>query len=156
MHPSYLVGTSPDDQNKVSDYQKNSLSTTGTVYVLGGASAVSDDMVSQVTAEGFAYITRLSGSDRYETSLKIASALDVKQGSPIVLVDGENYPDALSISSVAADMQYPIFLVNGDSYVSSIIKSKNRVDVDKQHLLCFLSLPSRYNAKFFRLFPLCE
>jgi putative cell wall-binding protein len=133
--PILLVGTSQDDQNKVLDYLKNSLSTTGTVYVLGGWYAVGDDMVSQVTAEGFANITRLGGSDRYETSLKIASDLDVKQGTPIVLVDGENYPDALSISSVAADMQYPILLVNGDALSDELSQEITSINPTKVYII---------------------
>jgi len=110
-----LVGSSLDDQNKVLSYLKNNMLTTGTVYILGGIVAVSADMASKVVAEGFTNITRLGGIDRYETASIIADALDVKTGTPVVIVYGENYPDALSISGVAADMQYPIFLVNGNS-----------------------------------------
>ena len=121
--PILLIGNTEDDQNKVISYMKDHLNPNGTVYILGGNVAVSDAVKAKVTASGFSHITRLGGVDRYETALKIADALDVKTGTPIVLVYGENYPDALSISSVAAAMQYPIFLVQTDG-INDVVKKK--------------------------------
>jgi len=133
--PILLVGSSSDDQNKVLDYLKNNLTTSGAIYVLGGSSAVGYDMVSQINAEGFTNITRLGGTDRYETASKIADALKVKAGTPVVLAYGENYPDALSISSVAADMQYPIFLVNGDSLTSEVAQQIISINPTKVYII---------------------
>lgn len=41
----------------------------------------------------------------------------------MVLVSGENYPDALSVSSIAAQKGYPILLVQKDG-ISSAVKQK--------------------------------
>ena len=133
--PILLVGEYSDDQNKVLDYLKNNLTTSGAIYVLGGSSAVGDVMVSQINTEGFTNITRLSGTDRYKTASKIAEVLNVKTGTPIILVSGENYPDALSISSVAADMQYPIFLVNGDSLTSEVVQQITSINPTKVYII---------------------
>lgn len=112
--PILLVGSSEADQEKVLDYMKSNLDPTGTVYILGGTAVVSADMEAKVKADGLSQITRLNGTDRYETSVKIADQLKVKSGTPIVLAYGGNYPDALSISSIVAEMQYPILLVQKD------------------------------------------
>jgi putative cell wall-binding protein len=80
-------------------------------------------MESKITASGFTKITRLGGTDRYETSVKIADQLKVTIGTPIVLAYGENYPDALSVSSIAAEMQYPILLVQKDG-LSDAVKNE--------------------------------
>ena len=133
--PILLVGDSAEDQAKVLDYLKNNLYAAGTVYILGGTGAVSADMESKVSAEGFASITRLGGLDRYETASKISEALDVKKGTPVVLVYGENYPDALSISGAAADMQYPIFLVNGDSLTDAVAQKITAINPTKVYII---------------------
>lgn len=46
--------------------------------------------------------------------------LNVKTGTPVVLVSGENYPDALAISSIAAQNQFPILLVQNDG-ISEVV-----------------------------------
>ncbi|AFM42304.1 cell wall-binding protein [Desulfosporosinus acidiphilus SJ4] len=121
--PILLVGSSDADQEKVLDYMKSNLDPAGTVYIIGGTAVVSSAMEGKVTASGFADITRLGGNDRYDTCVKIADQLQVKNGTPIVLAYGENYPDALSISSIAAEMQYPILLVQKDG-LSDAVKNE--------------------------------
>ena len=121
--PILLVGSSDVDQEKVLNYMKSNLDPAGTVYILGGTAVVSSAMEGKVTASGFTKITRLGGADRYDTSVKIADQLKVKAGTPIVLAYGENYPDALSISSIAAEMQYPILLVQKDG-LSDAVKNE--------------------------------
>ena len=121
--PILLVGSSDEDQEKILAYMKSNLDFAGTVYILGGTVAVSSEMEAKVTGSGFKNITRLGGYDRYETAIKIAEYLDVPQGRPVVLVYGENYPDALSISSSAAAIQSPIFLVQKDG-ISDAVKQE--------------------------------
>ncbi|KLU65792.1 N-acetylmuramoyl-L-alanine amidase LytC precursor [Desulfosporosinus acididurans] len=121
--PILLVGSSEADQEKVLDYLKANLAPTENVYILGGTAVVSADMEDQIKAEGFSQITRLGGTDLYDTCSKIADQLQVKSGTPIVLAYGGNYPDALSISSIAAENQYPILLVQKDG-ISDVIKSE--------------------------------
>lgn len=73
-----------------------------TVYVVGGESSVPAKAVSQLEAMG-AVVERLSGSDRYDTSLEVARNLNsdgvVKD---LFIVGGEGAADAMSASPVAA------------------------------------------------------
>ncbi|MBV7274500.1 cell wall-binding repeat-containing protein [Clostridium sp. PL3] len=110
--PILLGGSDEADQDKILAYLKDNMDSTGTVYVLGGTGVVSKDMEVKINGIGFQNITRLGGADRFETTAKIADTLGAAEGTPIVIVSGENYPDALSISSIAAMKQYPIFMVN--------------------------------------------
>jgi putative cell wall-binding protein len=118
--PILLVGDSQADQDKVMNYLKNNADTAGNVYVLGGTGVVSDTVVQQVNVAGFNNIVRLGGVDRYETDAKIADYLNVAEGTPVVIVSGENYPDALSVSSESAVNQYPILLVGKDNLADSV------------------------------------
>jgi putative cell wall-binding protein len=118
--PILLVGRSEADQEKILAYLRESMNATGTVYISGGTTVVSSDMEAKVKASGFENIIRLGGYDRYETALKVAEYLGEKQGAPIVLAYGENYPDALSVSSAAAVMQSPILLVQKDGMSNAV------------------------------------
>lgn len=121
--PILLVGSTETDQEKVLDYLKRNLDSAGTVYILGGTAVVSNSMEAKITAIGCKNITRIGGTDRYGTSAKIADSLEVETGTPLVLVSGENYPDALSISSAAGIMQSPILLIQKDR-ISKEVKAK--------------------------------
>lgn len=118
--PILLVGSTDIDQQKVLAYLNANMDSAGTVYILGGSGAVSKEMEAKVSAGGFQNINRIGGVDKYETAVNIANTLELKLGTPIVLVSGDNYPDALSISSIAAVNQYPIFLVKKDGIPDSV------------------------------------
>ncbi len=133
--PILLVGSSEADQAKVLNYLKSNLDPAGTVYILGGTAAVSSAMENKVAASGFNHITRIGGADRYETSVKIADQLAVKTGTPVVLVTGENYPDGLSVSSVAAQMQLPILLVQKDGISSAVAQEIAAIKPAKVYII---------------------
>ncbi|HZK85638.1 MAG TPA: cell wall-binding repeat-containing protein, partial [Desulfosporosinus sp.] len=121
--PILLVGSTETDQKKVLDYLETNLDSAGTVYILGGTAVVSSAMEANVTAIGCKSIIRLGGVDRYETAMKIADHLELTTGTSLVLVNGESYPDALSISSMAGIMQSPILLIQKDG-ISEEVKEK--------------------------------
>lgn len=59
-------------------------------------------------------IKRIGGETRYETARDIAKELKPLSQKICFVATGENYPDALASSSVAAFKQIPIMLVRGD------------------------------------------
>ena len=118
--PILLVGNTQADLDKILAYLKDNLDPNGTVFVLGGTAAVSDNVVEQVQAAGFKNFVRLGGFDRYETDVKIVDYLQVKEGTPVVIAYGENYPDALAVSSAAAINQYPILLAGKHGLADSV------------------------------------
>ncbi|AET66132.1 cell wall-binding protein [Desulfosporosinus orientis DSM 765] len=133
--PILLVGSSEADQEKVLNFMTTKLDPAGTVYILGGTAAVSSAMENKVKASGFQTVTRLSGESQYDTSAKIASQLKVKTGTPIVLVSGESYSDALSISSVAAQMQLPILLVQKDGVSDTVLQEIATIKPSKVYVI---------------------
>jgi putative cell wall-binding protein len=84
----------------------------GTVYVLGGTSAVPAAVASQLTSLGYG-VVRYSGADRYATAVAVAKAL----GSPttVLLATGTNFPDALAAGPAAAHVHGAILLTNGST-----------------------------------------
>ena len=82
-----------------------------TIFIAGGTGAVSQKVEDTLKAKGIA-VTRLSGKDRYETSVAIAKQLDVNQNTTVFLATGANFPDALSVAPIAAAKQMPIILTD--------------------------------------------
>ena len=82
----------------------------GTVYLLGGTSAISDAVAAAVTALGDVP-TRIAGTDRYGTAVAIAGAM----GNPSIVFEasGTNFPDALSAVPAAVANHGAILLTDG-------------------------------------------
>jgi putative cell wall-binding protein len=94
----------------------------GKVTILGGPGVISDNVVKELKALDVT-VTRISGKDRYDTAVAIAKKLPHNDAA--VVVSGKNYPDALSIASIAAQYGYPILLSDKDSIpASSLTQAK--------------------------------
>lgn len=108
--PILLCGATTSDSQSALSFIKSNISTSKTIYVLGGNGGIKDDVVDTLKSQGYSNITRLGGSDRYDTNAKIVDNFNAVKGTPVVIANGENFPDALSISSIAAAKGYPILL----------------------------------------------
>lgn len=113
--PILLINSDLDSNSEQLNYIKNNIDKNGNVYILGGTGSVSDEFVNYVKDLGYNNITRLGGDNRFSTNKEIVDSMDVKTGTPIVIANGYGFADALSISSVAADNGYPIFMTKADS-----------------------------------------
>lgn len=74
-------------------------SSGSTVFVLGGTGALSPRVESDLTSAGFA-VTRVAGSNRYETAVAVADQLD--NPGAVILATGTDFPDALAAGPAAA------------------------------------------------------
>jgi putative cell wall-binding protein len=106
-----LLITTPDALDPAVNTEiKRVLPPLGTVYVLGGTTAVSSSVDSTLTSDGF-MVSRVAGLDRFETAVKIADQL--KDPSTVFEVTGFNFADALSAGPIAAASGGVILLTNG-------------------------------------------
>ncbi len=100
------------EKNKLNSETKKEISRLmpENVYVIGGESVVSDSVINELKDMDI-NVERISGNDRYETSLEIAKKLG--RVSEIAVVNGvKGIPDAVSIAPVAADKNMPIVLAS--------------------------------------------
>ncbi|MDW8800320.1 cell wall-binding repeat-containing protein [Clostridium sp. A1-XYC3] len=102
------------------------------VFIIGGTASVSKNIENKLAAKGIS-ITRLSGNDRYETSLAVADYIG--SAGEIFVVSGANFPDALSIASYAADSQIPILLTEGSKLSEGIEEFISVYGVNKTYLI---------------------
>lgn len=87
------------------------------VIITGGTGAVSSSIENTLKSKSMD-VERLGGQDRYETSVEIARK--VGSSSKAVLATGDNFPDSLSISPVAAKLGMPILLTSKSYLPSSV------------------------------------
>jgi putative cell wall-binding protein len=76
--------------------------------IIGGTGVISLEVEKQLTSAGVTS-TRIGAKDRYETSLLVARKLNAP--TDVVITSGENFPDALSISGIAAQLNMPVILI---------------------------------------------
>ena len=94
------------------------------VYILGGKSVVSEDIEKQLAASGL-NVVRIAGEDRYGTSAEVAKSMQQMSGKPSLtafFVSANDYPDAISVSSIAAVKDSPIFYVDKTGKLDDKIK----------------------------------
>ena len=82
------------------------LKATNAILV-GGTNVIGVGVENQLKSLGITF-TRIGGSDRYDTSKKVAETIGVDNG--IIVATGLNYPDALSIAPIAGIKSMPILL----------------------------------------------
>ncbi len=82
----------------------------GTVVILGGTAAVSEEVANGLTDAGYT-VVRYGGANRFQTAVAIAQAL----GSPttVLAADGGTYQDALVAGTAAPTVDGAVLLTDG-------------------------------------------
>lgn len=90
---------------------KTGITSKKTVYIAGGENSVSKEVANELKDMGLK-VERLSGDDRYATSLEIADEIGLNHNK-VFVVGGTGLADAMSIASVASNKEMPIVVVDG-------------------------------------------
>ena len=95
------------------------------VVVLGGSAAVSEAVYTELGASD-----RLSGKDRYETAVDVASSYETD--IPVVYIaSGVDYPDALSSSALAGSEDVPVLITRPDRLPNAIVAELDRLSPER-------------------------
>lgn len=98
------------------------------VTIIGGTSAVSNKVETTLEKDLSISVTRIAGADRYETAANIAAELGNTGSDTAYVTYGGNYPDALSVASIAAMEGSPILLTRSNDIpeeTSAALKNYN-------------------------------
>ncbi|MDO5718436.1 MAG: cell wall-binding repeat-containing protein [Tissierellia bacterium] len=90
------------------------------VIIIGGVNSVSGPIGDNLKSKGVA-VTRISGANRYATSVEIAKSLYPKN-KVFITANGRKFPDSLVGAPLAAKYSAPILLTEGDK-LSPIVES---------------------------------
>ncbi len=117
--PILLVG------NSLNSTQKSYLNASGkrNYYIIGGTGAVSYDVEREL--KGYGSIKRVSGQNRYATSVAVARQFFGNYSETAVFAYGLNFPDGLSGGPLAMSLEGPLLLVTSTDTpaAASYIKS---------------------------------
>lgn len=89
------------------EYIQKNLRAGGTVYLLGGTSAVPEAVETTLEDAGI-NVQRLAGTTRFDTNLEILEEVKITSGQEILISTGHNFADSLSASATGL----PILMVN--------------------------------------------
>lgn len=83
------------------------------VVIVGGVNSISGQVEEALAAIADKEVKRVSGDDRYETSVRVARELSILTGGvdKAVITSGEIFADALAAAPLAAKEKAPILLV---------------------------------------------
>ncbi|ENY8962526.1 S-layer protein SlpA [Clostridioides difficile] len=111
---------------RVMDLKSTSgINTSKKVYLAGGVDSISKEVENELKDMGLK-VTRLSGDDRYETSLAIADEVGLDNDKAFV-VGGTGLADAMSIAPVASQLKKSngdLDVVDGDATPIVVVDGK--------------------------------
>lgn len=98
------------DPSGIGDHTVKTLKDKGVkeIIIVGGKNSVSDNVKSKIESMGVG-VVRVSGSNRYETSLNFANKY-YPNPKTITIANGQDFPDALAGGPVAAANDAPLLL----------------------------------------------
>ena len=97
------------------------------IYIVGGKGAVSAKVEAQL--EDIADVERISGKDRYQTSLAVFDNFFAGDTfTDAFVATGLDFPDALSASAAAGALESPVLLVNGKTAKNLLPKMVEGLD----------------------------
>lgn len=99
--------------------------STGDVYVSG--SAAGDTTIREVRPFG---VARISGSDRYATSIAVSQREFPGTSSVVYIASGVNYPDALAAGPAAAKRHAPLLLATPGGLTADVSAEVSRLEPD--------------------------
>lgn len=108
VHDAPIILTDPTELSSKAAATIKQLGPS-TIYVVGGPSAVSDEVLQAANNLCGSSTIRLYGSTRYETSLEILRQCN-SSSDTLIVATGANYADSLSISPYAYVTKSPIVL----------------------------------------------
>lgn len=93
------------------------------VWIVGGATAVSNDVVVQLEGAGL-NVERIAGADRYDTAAAVARRIREMQGPRWsglgFLARGDSFPDALALAPLATFSGEPVLLTRPTSLPATV------------------------------------
>ncbi|MBV7273735.1 cell wall-binding repeat-containing protein [Clostridiaceae bacterium UIB06] len=102
------------------------------VFIVGGSGVVSHNVEAQIEAKGID-VQRLYGQDRFQTSIAVAN--QVGTSGSIVITNGYNPYEALSISPIAAKKGMPIILTDRKEAPDTVVNYIKQNNITQTYVL---------------------
>jgi N-acetylmuramoyl-L-alanine amidase len=127
--------------------------TSSTTTTTSGTTTTTVASTTTTTVPEGRVDTYLVGADRYATAILVSQKAYPVGASAVVLVKGDNFPDALAAAPLAAAYDAPILLTPSSGLTSAVKAELTRLDPD---LLFFIGLPAGLKSSVTSLLPSAE
>ncbi|WP_100333321.1 cell wall-binding repeat-containing protein [Bacillus alkalisoli] len=104
------------------------------VIMLGGTLAINSSIEEELKELNIE-MERIFGQDRYETASRIAEKVVGGKVDKAVLVNGRDFPDALSVAPFAAKQNMPILLTRQNVLPEATSKAIRNIDVKELYVI---------------------
>ncbi|PRR79308.1 N-acetylmuramoyl-L-alanine amidase LytC precursor [Clostridium liquoris] len=94
------------------------------IFIVVLTAIITFGVSNQVYAKDSYSISRIIGINRYETSVNISNGFSNGIVQNIIIASGNDFPDALSISSIAASKGYPVLMSDKTNLPNEIKDTK--------------------------------
>ncbi|WP_139625967.1 cell wall-binding repeat-containing protein, partial [Clostridioides difficile] len=124
--------------NSLNQLTENEISRLGAknIYIIGGFNSIDASIENYLKDKGLNTI-RISGNDRYDTSINLAKELNKENKlSKLVLVNGEKgLADAVSMGAISAKEKMLILLTNQNDDMKEIEELIDNKDISKSYVV---------------------
>jgi peptidoglycan-N-acetylglucosamine deacetylase len=103
------------------------------IMVLGGTGAVSAAVADQLAA--IAPVERVSGADRYQTSLALSRRVFGVDRPGVILATGRSFPDALASGAPTRFTRGPVLLTTGTTFAANTTAELVRLSPTRAYVL---------------------
>ncbi|MDU1265298.1 MAG: cell wall-binding repeat-containing protein [Peptostreptococcus sp.] len=107
------------------------------IIVVGGKTSISDQVIKSLSVfDADKDVERISGTDRYETSEKVARKVMTiaKNSGKAVVASGEDFPDALTAGAFASREGYPILLARKNDIPNQIKRAITDLGIKETYI----------------------
>jgi len=107
------------------------------VWLVGGTTVIPTSVEAAIKGDGY-NVTRINGSDRYETAAMVAEAgakISGKKPAKVFIASGTSFADALAVSPIAYAKGYAIALTEKDSTSEFTKKELGNIGSDTKILV---------------------
>ncbi|MCP3740132.1 cell wall-binding repeat-containing protein [Rossellomorea sp. BNER] len=129
--PLLLTGTASLPDSTLAEIKRLGVKK---VYILGGTVAINASVQSKLKSQGLE-VERIKGENRFETAAIIAKEVAPNGVNEAVVVNGRNFPDALSVASYAAKNGSPILLTETKELPKHTKYALSKLGVSKTYVI---------------------
>ncbi|MBM7868548.1 putative cell wall-binding protein [Clostridium pascui] len=110
---------------------------TEKIFIIGGEGVISKVTENNLKNSLCIDVIRLSGQDRYETSINVANYMysNFNMGKEVAVVSGENFPDAISMAPIAAIKGMPMILTSKSKVSDGVKTLLNGKEITKSYII---------------------
>ncbi|WLR41291.1 cell wall-binding repeat-containing protein [Bacillus carboniphilus] len=132
-----LIAKGVPDEREPIDLSIETLLKKGDYFIKVSSDLTSSDESINYIFDYYSYIphSRISGEDRYETSVEISKEWPKEETKYAVLTTGEEYPDALAATPLAKKYNAPLLLSKEGEIPDVVVKELKRLGVKKVDII---------------------